>query len=199
MPPHPGKKQFKEGEYRKAMRPYATAIGLLVISWNSLHRNLARLFEAILRCPAKKMAMGVWYSTDSDYAQRKMLRAAVETAAHLSEAQKKSIVWTLNQIDDSLRHNRNDVIHAPLATIEGTADDPAALVLTLMPDPESPSPRAISLWKKTGSTGLRKYLREQKALAHVLAVYTAKMCTAISNPANHAWPDKPKLQHAHRS
>jgi hypothetical protein len=29
------------------------------------------------------MALAIWYSTDSDYAQRKMLHVAVEKATHL--------------------------------------------------------------------------------------------------------------------
>ena len=164
-----------------------------------MHRNLGVLFALIVRSPSEKMALAIWYSTDSDYAQRKMLHVAVEKATHLSSEQICGILWAINRIDDSLRHHRNDAMHAPLAFLLGTPENPDAPIISMTADPHSPNPRAVSLFKKTGLADLRKYLKEQEELAHVLAAYIAEMGNAIKDPVTHAWPDKPKLPRAHQT
>src|SRR3954470_9699664 len=89
-------------QIRKATRPYATSLGELVFAWNDLHENLSKLFELAIKSPLRNMGTSIWHSTDSDFAQRKMLRAAVERASHLLPPQRKDILWILNRIDDTL-------------------------------------------------------------------------------------------------
>jgi hypothetical protein len=179
-------------------KPYGTEIGHLVFNWNRLHDNLANLFEFIVGSPSKGVATSIWYSTDSDFAQRKMLRAATEKSLHISSRQRESIIWLLNQIDDSLRHKRNDALHSPLAVVTG--DYGEGETTWIIPDPGSGSPRAHSLLKSERThLNLMGELKEYGQLSNTLATYAYAMFRAFVNPTSHAWPDKPKLPHAHRT
>ena len=183
-----------EEQYREAFSPYAAAIGELVFAWNALHDNLAKLFELVVASRSREMGMAIWFSTDSDYSQRKMLRAAVNNASQLTKAQVDDIVWMLNKIEGDLRHNRNDAIHSPFAFVHGIPGDTAIFVI---PAFMSNSPRARSLSRNAGHD-LKKYLEEQTQLADALAEFVRKICNSILAPVIHSWPEKPKLPHAHR-
>lgn len=180
-------------QYRRAFRPYGAAIGDLVYSWNSLHQKLAILFELVVKSPSRKMGMAIWYSTDSDFTQRKMLRAAVEKCTQLSAPQRDDITWALNKIDDSLRHNRNDALHSPFVFMVVGAG------FSVIPDFTSDSPRAQSLWRNTRTTlDLKKSLREYNQLCSTLSEFFGSICYSILAPAARKWPDRPALPHAHR-
>src|SRR5215813_10376154 len=92
-------KELTEGQRRRVFRPYALDIGYLVYSWNRLHDVLSVLFALVVQSTSPKLAGAIWHSTDNDFSQRKMLRAAVETADHLADSQKKDILTVLNKID----------------------------------------------------------------------------------------------------
>src|SRR5262249_59933633 len=76
-------------DYRRAYRPYGTAIGDLVYMWNSLHHRLAKLFELTIKSANRGTGTAIWYSTDSDYSQRRMLRAAIEKPTQLTDTQRE--------------------------------------------------------------------------------------------------------------
>jgi hypothetical protein len=116
--PWPTEKQLK-----KAFKPYGINLGELVFIWNDLHHTLSSLFELVVKSPSRKMGVSIWYSTDNDYAQRKKLRAAAQRATQFSESQRGDIVWMIDRIDDTLRHNRNDAIHAPLTFLQSLSDE----------------------------------------------------------------------------
>ena len=130
-------------QLRRASRPYAVSVGELAFSWNSLHNHLGNLFELVVKSPSRRMGISIWYSSDSDYAQRKMLRAAVQVATQLTAEQRKDICWALDRIDDTLRHSRNDAIHAPLTFIQSLNDMSIKMVLDM-----GDHPRARSLWTR---------------------------------------------------
>jgi hypothetical protein len=180
-------------QLNRAFNPYAANLGELVFHWNSLHNELSHLFELVIKSPVRKMGVSIWHSTDSDFAQRKMLRAATEIASHLSKPQREDILWVLNRIEDGLRHNRNDALHAPLIVIM----DYALTKITVVPDPNSDSPRARALIKK-GFDNLNEFLRENIELANLLELFSNGMFQAILNPSERAWPQRPALPHAHR-
>jgi hypothetical protein len=179
---------------RKAFRPYAIKLGELVFVWNELHHNLSVLFELVVQSPSRKMGMAIWHSTDSDFAQRKMLRAATERASQLTTSQRDDILWALNRIDESLRHDRNDALHSPFAFL---SDVPDMTGLLTVPHPSSDSPRAKSLRAK-GLTNLKARFKEHVALATALSDFTAKIGQTILAPAVETWPDRPSLPHAHQ-
>src|SRR5687767_13110037 len=104
-----------DAKARKALRPYAVTLGELVFAWNRLHHNLAILFDLTVKSPSPELSLAVWYSTDNDASQRKMLQVAAAKAAQFTKDQRADIGWVLSQIDDSLRHKRNNSTHAPLA------------------------------------------------------------------------------------
>jgi hypothetical protein len=183
-----------EAQLRKARQPYAISVGELVFAWNALHENLSEIFELAIKSPSRYMGTSIWHSTDSDFAQRKMLRAAVERAKHFSQTQRADILWILNRVDDTLRHNRNDAIHAHYIYIQNVPDTSRII---MMPDMASESPRAKSLSAKARSN-LKQYLEENTQLADILTDYSSEIFSAILAPAVRSWPERPELPQAHR-
>lgn len=108
---------------RAAFRPYSASIGQVALTWNILHDNLVHLFQTIVKSQNAALPYKIWFAVDSDFLQRKMLRAAVDANADLTQLQRDEICWILNQIDNSLRYKRNDALHAPLMLTTGVVDD----------------------------------------------------------------------------
>ena len=114
---------------KAALRPLTAELGYLAIAWNQLHHNLSLLFTLLVRSTDQFVANAVWYSTDSDFTQRKMLRAVVELdekvpgiSKRLPALQRDEILWILDQIDDPLRHKRNNALHSPLVMMHAVVD-----------------------------------------------------------------------------
>ena len=189
-------KSANEEDLREILRPYGIELGYVAFSWNRLHDNLANLFEIIIQSPSKGIGTAIWYSTDSDFAQRKMLRSATEKALHIKKDRREAIIWLLNQVDDFLRHKRNDAMHSPVATAQG--DFGEGETVWVIPDPGSGSPRAKSLWAKERThVRLVEELKDYGEFANTLAIYSHAMFMTFV--AGHPWPQKPKLPHAHRT
>jgi hypothetical protein len=111
------------------LRPYITELGYLAAAWNQLQHNLSSLFTLLVASGKDPIGQAVWHAAESDFVQRKMLRAFVEIDQTLLPAQRallelqaREILWILDQIDRNLRHKRNNAIHAPLMTITGVWD-----------------------------------------------------------------------------
>ena len=173
---------------RKMFRSYGTDIGHLAIAWNTLHETLSQLFEVVLRSRSPKIGAAIWYSTDSDFSQRKMLRSATEHARHLTARQRSDILGMLDKIDNTLRHQRNNAMHAPLVLILSSPES------WIEADPDSESPRAKALRGKD----IRKEFRLCRDLAGVLSKYAHEMHRALTWPARYSWPEKPPLPHANQ-
>lgn len=177
-------------DFLKAFEPYGKELGYLVFAWNRLHECLCHLFAVIVKSDAKGLAEAVWHSTDSDAGQRNMLRAAVGKADHLSDEQRESILWILNEIDQWLRNSRNEALHAPLEFIRGIKDD--NLTLWLEASVWSASARAKALRRKDLITEF-KHCSETAVSLHD---YAAKIGRALTDQRNEPWPQKPSLPRA---
>lgn len=186
-------KPFTPKQFRKTFAPYGAAIGYIAFSWNRLHDNLSVLFNCIVSSPSPGLGQAVWFSLDSDFSQRLMLKAALKLAVQLSNEQRDDVSWVMTQIDDSLRHKRNDALHAPLIVVRGIRDD--ALASWIEANINSKSPRAKALLNKD----LMDEFTEYGVFADGLATYVGAMANYLRDPARNAWPKKPKLPHAHRT
>jgi hypothetical protein len=189
-----GQERPTKKELREAFAPYAESIGYLVYAWNELHDRLCQMFQIMVQSPSPQLAGAVWHSTDSDYAQRKMLRAAVEKTTRVNKSQRGDILWALNKIDATLRHGRNDAIHAPLAIYHAMAGD-GSFTLKIDPNYFSDSPKVWSLHGKD----IRHEFDELAELADVLSGYVGDMGVAIFQPGISPWPGRPPLPRAHRT
>jgi hypothetical protein len=174
------------------MDEHARELGYLAMSWNRLHDNLSKIFDFIVKSPSPGLAASIWYALDSDFQQRKLLRAATERATHIDTVRRDSIVWVLDQIDLSLRHFRNDALHAPMVTMHSLGIETIGSIISA--DKTSDSPRAKSLNKKD----IKEEIQLYRKLSTVLANYTFVMTISFRLP-KHAWPDRPQLPHAHQT
>jgi hypothetical protein len=172
----PSQKQLE-----RQFRPYAIELGKLVFAWNRLHEKLSVLFWKVTGIE-NRVAIAVWYSTDSDRAQRQMLRKAAEAAFAADDKKREGVIWLLNKIDNFLAGSRNDAIHAPLAFFTD------AFGTELKPS-WSGSPRAKGLAGKDLMMEFKWY----RDCADSLALYATRMYAAQSIPALRLWPDIPAL------
>jgi hypothetical protein len=122
-------KQPTPRQAKAVLRPYAVELGYLAATWNQLHHNLSSLFTLLLKSKNERFAQVIWHATDSDFTQRKMLRAIIETdkkllpmARTLQPTHAAEILWILDQIDEKLRHKRNNALHAPPMVVTGVLD-----------------------------------------------------------------------------
>ena len=98
-------------------REVATAIGLVVMKWNTIHNNLLDLFVEVTQLNPN-VASAIWNSVWSDSAQRNLLRGAVEEA-YVKPNQlraKENIIELLKRIKGESEF-RNRFIHCPYAPI----------------------------------------------------------------------------------
>jgi hypothetical protein len=79
----PSRNPFRDNYTERPYRPYALAIGQVVLSWNDLCAVLAGLFWTILGGGYENVPLAVWNSIPSDRTQRIMLRDAVKWAPNL--------------------------------------------------------------------------------------------------------------------
>jgi hypothetical protein len=175
-------------EYLKeAFKPYIAAVGSAMHRWNEMQEAFGQLF-ATVTCIGRSVALAVWYSTDSDRAQRNMLRAALSATpddkwtGRLSAA-KKSLIWALDRADE-VADRRNDAAHAPcsLALLNGDLIAIAAYF--------HGNPRALKL-KDHDVVAEFEWCG---ATAKILQEFVAKGDSALRFPAN-GWPfpDTPQL------
>jgi hypothetical protein len=177
----------------------------LAVVWNQLHDNLLSIFVEVLTPADDFAAKAIWYSTDSDFQQRKMLRALIEldtqTLFHhpllareprLEPFQGEAIFWILNQIEKPLRHQRNNALHAPLMLMRGVADGAVVHWVEATLNPQNP--RALPLQGKNLVEEFKTYAE----LTGVLSDYAARIANSLKYPGRFPWPEKPRLPQAHK-
>jgi hypothetical protein len=192
----------------RAFRPYGIALATFAFNWNRLHEQLSLLFITVLRIPDeteprgqmnRTIPLAIWHSTDSDSAQRKILRASVECASHLTTKQRDDIIWVLNQIDKPLRYERNSALHAPMSMALALNDPAGSNVFSVIADVFSASPHSRNLSKKQNLVEELELYGEHAA---VLERFTTEMYGHLlwrdARPGTHPWPGKPALPLAHR-
>lgn len=184
---------------KTVLRPYSVQLGQLATAWNWLHHNLSSLFWLILRARNEHFAQVIWHSTDSDFVQRKMLRAIIEMdqksmpiQRRLKPDQAKAIIYILNEIDNNLRHKRNNAVHAPLMVLTGVRDDGVKSWVEAHFNPLNP--RAKPLRDKD----LIQEFKDYTAHAEMLNRYAVQIWNALNYPGRFPWPDKPPVPQAHK-
>ena len=107
---------------KAVLRPYSAELGCLAIAWNQLRCHLMALFAMLSEPQDSTSAKAVLYSLGNDFSQRRLLRALLDIDANkllpavrkLSTTQTKEILWLLNQIDEGLRHKRNNALQCAI-------------------------------------------------------------------------------------
>ena len=184
------------------MLPYAAEVGLLANAWNQLHANLCSIFVWLLTAKNPHAAQAIWYSADSDVVQRRMLRALIGAEQiplphHykrlLTREQAADVIYILEEIDRTLRHKRNNAIHAPLVLLSGVHRGAVRSWAEAHFDPQNP--RAAPLRGKDLIEEFRAYTAELRRLSN----YALQMWQAL-NPLlapRQSWPERPPSLQAH--
>lgn len=172
-------------ESKKHLEPYAIAMGELIYGWNHLQEELANLFWRVTGIKNGAIPFAIWHSTPSDHNQRMMLRAATEVTYARNKEAREAIIWLLDRIDNSLRHKRNDAIHAPLVL------NTDALGTSVIPYDWTNNPRAGALLGKE----ILKELIWYRETTDVLRNYSWELRHALHPTRPHALPKKPELPH----
>jgi hypothetical protein len=186
-----------------SLRPYALELGYLAIAWNELHDQLSHLFGSILKAQGDLAAKAIWHATENDFVQRKMLRALILADGRsslqpkvLSAKQAEDILWILNQIDEKLRHKRNNAIHAPMNVVQGVVDGKLTFWVEARFDPINPRSRPLR------GKELISEFQDYTADADMLASYAYRIWMALRLPTGIGgptpWPDRPPSPRPHK-
>lgn len=160
----------------KSFRPYATAIGQAALAWNELQETLGNLFNIVVSKEADGLgiALTLWHAIDSDRAQRKMLKDALERITHfrrITPAQAGAIGWLLSEAN-KLSDARNDIIHSPLQSI---TDSENAKLVEIKPRSFTGHPRA----RKLARRHLLSEFRWCRDTAITLSIYCRRTQVAL--------------------
>jgi hypothetical protein len=180
-----------------AFAPYALEIGQLTREWNALHDNLGQIFSRIVSPLNYNISGAVWYSTPSDAAQRKMLKAAylawgaIDTKTHPHA--KADIKWLIDEVQ-ILADQRNDAIHAPI--LVGKSSRTGGMIVEV--DIFYGNPRAKKLYGKE----LIKELTWYRMRADTLKKFSVLVWLHLRR-TDGSWPERPLLPtlgqiHLHR-
>ncbi|PNE10463.1 MAG: hypothetical protein CR217_14110 [Beijerinckiaceae bacterium] len=106
---------------------YVAALGKVAHSWNFLQERLGQLFVRAIPTAPHKVLLAVWYSEQNDRAQRRMLRAAINSGAIDSWPSKlptnaKDDILRLLEEADKLGLKRDQAIHTPCAIMTNTKE-----------------------------------------------------------------------------
>lgn len=105
-----------DDEIKAAYVPYVQAVGEVSHAWNYLIESLGQVFAQVVAAD-RRIALAIWYSTDSDRSQIKMLKAAISASPttrwlpRLPRAH-EDLTWLVDKAS-SLAEDRNNAIHAP--------------------------------------------------------------------------------------
>jgi len=152
-----------------------------------LHEILGRLF-VIVTGANPKIALAVWYSTDSDRTQQRMLSAAISALPDDRWPQRprarEDLQWLLVRTN-SLADQRNNAIHAPGALYCGSG---VAGGMEIAPSFLQGHPRATRLMGKP----LLDEFEWCKRCTEILTEFALAAETSLS-VEQHPWPDRPKI------
>ena len=173
-----------EAEIEKIWEPYISALGRVAHSWNHLQDALGHLFIVIANLD-NTTGFAIWYSTQDDRAQRRMLRAAIEKLLDEDLDQyptaKDDLLWITDEAN-KIANKRNDAIHAPCSMIIGDEG------FEIIPVQFYGHPRARNLSGKDILKEFEWYERQ----ADTLAKYARVAATVLSSHSD-TWPEKPLM------
>lgn len=161
---------------------YASAVGRVSHSWNTLIETLATVLGTLLANPVAARAL--WYSLASDRAQINVLIAVLKTfdsERFGGEKNKGDALWALEKTR-KLGISRNTAVHAPLT------GKISHFGFEIMPNYFSGNVLAQSLKGKH----LLKEFRWYEETADCLIVYFQHVTSCLYSP-KYAWPDRPRL------
>ena len=173
-------------ERKAAFAAYVDAVGKVSHAWNFLHERLGQLFLAILDGESQVSA-AIWYSTEIDKAQRRMLLLAARASIRLrgKNGVLELIEW-LDKKTTSLSDRRNDAIHAPCAFWLGAGPEgsPVMGASYLFGHPRAK--------KLIGLAIVEEFLLCER-VAEELTRFTLRIESHIQAPERFPLPDKPKI------
>jgi hypothetical protein len=190
---------FTARRKKAAFRKHTHELGYLALAWNQLHHNLSLIFGFLLKSQDRYAAQAIWHSLESDFTQRKMLRALLTLDTQLPfpqrmplpKTQREEILWILNQIDNDLRHKRNNAIHAPLTLARMVENGKVKPLVEAHLNPQNP--RAHPLRGRDLLQEFRSYADH----AEMLATYSSAIRRALT-VEKVPWPDRPRSPQAHK-
>ena len=162
---------------------HAMMVGRVSCSWNMLHERLADIFVALIE---SELARSVWYSTESDRSQRKMLASVVKAKTwpeSLPKA-KDDITWILNRTE-STSDRRNTAVHTPIAIFLGPNGTPTQIGPHYMYG----HPRAV----KVLNENLFDLCLWCESQAVALSNFSWAVSRALRKSGNWPWPDRHSL------
>jgi hypothetical protein len=187
-------KEHSKSSLKRAFRPYATKLGILVFLWNQLHDNLSHLFQIVVNAANwPNLPYKIWFALESDALQRKILRDALEVNQNFTQERREDIKYLLTEIEHHLRPRRNDAIHAPLMMNTGLVSK--AVRTWAEANIWSFSPRSASLRNKD----LIREFDDCIELTEDLIDFSARMILHLrSHDGSYPWPQRPPPPHAQR-
>jgi hypothetical protein len=184
-PPRRTVRMPTEEERETAFAAYALAVGRVAYAWNFLHGALGQLF-VLVNGAERQIALAVWYSTESDRGQRRMLQAAAEASTDdrwpIAVKAKGDIEWMVKETNKLAEH-RNTAVHAAAALHVGVDG------VEMGPNFWNGSPRAARLLGK-------KLLAEFEwceQCVREMTWFVNKAETALAFPETYPWPERPDL------
>ena len=106
----------------ETFQPYAKALGEVSLAWNDFNMVLSSVFGTALKIPNLMVADALWSALTSDRAQRDMLRAVINLKVighHIPTKIRSEFKWVLDKAD-SLEEARNNALHSPLLSDQGS-------------------------------------------------------------------------------
>jgi hypothetical protein len=201
---HPRAAGVNRPRYTEAyFEPYTIAIGSLLLAWNSLHEQLARLFIMALGIEQFAQTNAIWHKQIRDYAKRELLRTAIDNIrSDLLRGRGvevvNEVVWILDAAN-ALEGFRDDSAHTPLKydstpnilTLTDILLNPGVFgPMMVYPDTTLQNPKAVRL-NKTNRDLLIEY-RYARERCLVLRDYAVAIDHAWADPRA-TWPDRPDL------
>lgn len=204
---------FGDSYSEAGYRPYAIAIGQLILAWNGLHEKLGLLFVLLVQFgrpndpadlfpenddPHIARWAGLWSSAQFDRPKRAMLQALLnpilKTDLQAFPKLIEDMTWILKEAD-KLEDIRNNAVHAPLVWL---GDHPALSYIIekhkidVIPDVTLANKRAMNVAAKAANKGLLREYRWARSACLILRDFTAQIGGALSVEGA-TWPRRPSL------
>ncbi len=189
-PRRPRVPKFPSLKVQKAVfDAYYSAVGRVAVNCNQVQEALGTIFADVASpAPDKRVAFAVWYSSDSDRAQQRMLLDAVKVGGldrWLKRPKAKDdLLWLLAEAGSLLDH-RNNAIHAPISFFPGGGKGGSTIITPLA---WPGHPRAKRLLDVGDLVEEFSWIAKW---ADVLTSFARTIWSALA-ASNNPWPDRPK-------
>ncbi|MGZ4107169.1 MAG: hypothetical protein ACXVO1_07505 [Tumebacillaceae bacterium] len=175
----------------RQFKPYATAIGQLVLAWNDLHEVLVVLFWTLRNFDDK--IFNEWDAAKFDHKKRTLISKWISGLPAKTKALAPELYtdleWLIKEID-RLAEPRNDGAHTPLTIIQDTPFlHPSRFTVGVAPNITWGNSRAKQLFGKDLLADFRKC----RNCASKLADFARTMERALADEHTR-WPARPLLK-----